>query len=360
MKSQTHFLHTPPGSKPLYREEALFRNCIEKELGAYFEQWSYFPVETPIIDYFDIYSPFLSEKQKKGSLRFINRDGDLILLRNDITLFAAKALAARGTGIEDTLRYYYSGQIVRCQAKDSPEEYYQIGCEIVASNFKYEEIELLSVLIESAEKMGLKDYLVHIGDISLFNDLLSGFDKDIIDKLLLFIRVRDIQSLEETLIESGAEKDLINDILLIAGFIGNLNEFKALNISQKALKSSESLCRICDELSKLGYEERIILDPSELSDLGYYNGIIFHMYAKGAETPIASGGRYDHLFEYLGVKRNAVGFSYWLYPLEKLLNESYSGNNQYKEICVSGDDFTKDFKNAVSSVRNGEKINIKY
>jgi len=42
MQKRLKFLNTPPGSKPFYIEEAIFRNSIEKTLGSFFEKCGFF------------------------------------------------------------------------------------------------------------------------------------------------------------------------------------------------------------------------------------------------------------------------------------------------------------------------------
>ena len=113
MDNKKLFLHTPPGSKPFFKEEALFRNNIEKKLFNFFEKCGFFLIETPIIDYFDAYKEFFSAEKSKNCIKFIDREGDIILLRNDITLFAAKMIASRTTDNDNILRYYYSDSIIR-------------------------------------------------------------------------------------------------------------------------------------------------------------------------------------------------------------------------------------------------------
>lgn len=360
MRKKTQLLHTPPGSKPLYKEEALFRHTIEKKLCSYFEKWNFFPVETPMIDYFDVYAEFLTERQKRGSLRFVNRDGDLVILRNDITLFAAKALAARVTKLETTLKYYYSGQIVRCRAKDAPEEYYQIGCEIVGSAFTYEEIEILSILIESALDLGVTDFSLHIGDISLFDHLFERLTTEKKEEILGYIRVRDITRLRTALETVPLADNVKADCIKIASFIGSIDEFLALQLSDAGVNAAGRLKEIALQLKELGYADRVVVDLSELSELDYYNGIIFHLYAEGVEAPIASGGRYDHLFKELGLKKDAVGFSYWIYPVEKILNGTFEEVKDWQDIKIDKGNFGKAFKEGITAVRNGVKINLKY
>ena len=360
MKQKKLFLHTPPGSKPLYMEEALMRNVIEKKLCSYFDHWSYLPIETPIIDYFDIYTPFLSEKQKKGSIRFVDRDGNLVLLRNDITLFAAKALAARMAEDGKGAKYYYSGQIMRCREKDAPEEYYQIGCEIVGNNFKHEEFEILCVLIESCKHIGVDNFKLHIGDISFFNQLLDGFD-DSHTRAQIFTAIRkcDIPSLKEILEKTALNAEIKDDLLRSASFIGGAKKFMDLALSDKANKALLPLKKLVGQLIEAGYDDFITVDLSELSELDYYNGVIFHVYAEGVEMPLVSGGRYDLLFKQLGVEKNAVGFSYWLYPLEKVLNSKLSLESEAEIIEVSDENFVADFKKAINQVNNNIKVQIK-
>lgn len=360
MKKNNLFLHTPPGTKPLYPEEALLRNTIERKLCSYFECWDYKPVEPPMIDYFDMYTPFLTERQQKGSIRFVDRDGNLVLLRNDITLFAAKALAVRmgSRFFDERFKYYYCGQIMRSREKDAPEEYYQIGCEIVSKQFTHEEFEILCLLLESAKYLGIEDFRLHIGDISFYNALLGNYSKRA--EILTAVRKCDLPLLQELVDNANFSDEIKSDLLLCAHFMGSTKELKSLGLSSVGKKALEPLLHLVSSLEKAGYGEYLTIDLSELPDLDYYNGIVFNMYASGAEMPLVSGGRYDLLFKELGQEKSAVGFSYWLYPLEKVLHEKLNIEEQSESVKISKNNFVDDFQTAIKKIASGKKVRLNY
>ncbi|MCH5150295.1 MAG: ATP phosphoribosyltransferase regulatory subunit [Spirochaetales bacterium] len=360
MKKNNLFLHTPPGTKPLYPEEALLRNIIECRLCSYFECWDYKPVEPPMIDYFDIYTPFLTERQRKGSIRFVDRDGNLVLLRNDITLFAAKALAVRmgSRFFDERFKYYYCGQIMRSREKDAPEEYYQIGCEIVSKRFTHEEFEILCLLLESAKYLGIEDFRLHIGDISFYNALLGNCSERA--EILTAVRKCDLPLLQELVNNAELSDEIKSDLLTCAHFMGNTKELKSADLSSAGKKALEPLLHLVSSLEKAGYAEYLTIDLSELPDLDYYNGIIFNMYASGAEMPLVSGGRYDLLFKELGLEKSAVGFSYWLYPLEKVLHEKLDIEETSENVKIGKNSFVDDFQNAVKKIASGKKVRLNY
>lgn len=360
MNKEAKLLNTPPGSKPFYKKEARFRNFIEKKLTGYFEKWDFSPFEPPIIDYFDVYSDVLNSGQKKSCIRFVDRDGELILLRNDITLFAAKLVAARLKQTDVTLRYYYSDQIIRCEKSGSPQEYYQIGCEIVGNNFNYQELEILCILLESLELLEIEDSALHIGDISFYRSLLlPHISEDDFMQILEYIRFRD-SKLVDFLNNAGLPKTAVDDCIKAAGFIGSLEDLLKIDFSEPAKNALKNLIEKGTILKQLGHTTQIIFDLSELSGFNYYNGITFNLYAQGIEVPIASGGRYDLLFEKLGLSKNAVGFSFWLYPLEKLLSRKLKHEETDISKITVGNDPANSLKQAITQVRNDEKISLEY
>ena len=55
-----------------------------------------------------------------------------------------------------------------------------------------------------------------------------------------------------------------------------------------------------------------MLDFSIISDLDYYNGIVFRGFINGIPTGILSGGQYDLLMKKMGKRSGAIGFA--VYP----------------------------------------------
>lgn len=365
LRKMLKFLNTPPGSKPFYLEEAIFRDSIEKKLGNFFEKCGFFLIEPPLIDYFEpYYEIFKNYDKEKSCLRFINRDGDIVFLRNDITLFASKLIASRFNEKSRVLRYYYSDSIIRITNSKEMEEYYQIGCEIVSNElnnfFIDQEVRILLILFESLDLLNIKDFFLHIGDISFYQKIFADLNFKDLNEILKLIRIRNFLQLENKLKELKIDFSKIEDCINIAKFIGCLNELKNINISPKNKSYLSSLTEIGSRLYDLGYKDKIVFDMSELPYFDYYNGIIFHIYSKGLEVPIASGGRYDLLFEKLGSKKMAIGFSFWLYPLEKILSKKLKIDNNKKVIMINEKTSDKKFMNALKEIKKDYSVYLKY
>ena len=54
------------------------------------------------------------------------------------------------------------------------------------------------------------------------------------------------------------------------------------------------------------------IDFSLLSDMTYYNGIVFRGYIKGIPDSVLSGGRYDRLMRKMNRTSDAIGFAVYL------------------------------------------------
>jgi ATP phosphoribosyltransferase regulatory subunit len=65
--------------------------------------------------------------------------------------------------------------------------------------------------------------------------------------------------------------------------------------------------------------DKITYDLSMVSELSYYDGIIFRGYIDGSNKEIIKGGRYDSFTEQYGYKIPAIGFTVELDELIKVL-----------------------------------------
>jgi ATP phosphoribosyltransferase regulatory subunit len=106
-------LQIPQGVEGLYLEEAFRHRKITKHIENVFTLWGYLPVETPVFDFFDTYSHLLDKNRAEQTYRLIDREGELLMLRSDITLFLAKQMSLALDEKDLPVRVFYADTILR-------------------------------------------------------------------------------------------------------------------------------------------------------------------------------------------------------------------------------------------------------
>ena len=91
-------------------------------------------------------------------------------------------------------------------------------------------------------------------------------------------------------------------------------------------------------LDKLLCSGKIKFDFSAVSDMNYYNGIVFKGYVSGISQSVLSGGQYDNLLYKMGRKSGAIGFAIYLDLLEDLPSEKQGYDVDVLLLCDSTTD----------------------
>ena len=115
--------------------------------------------------------------------------------------------------------------------------------------------------------------------------------------------------------------DQIDTLVRLYGFIGSPDELSATIEQLPVLGTDERatlnhVLSLADEVSALGYGDRLRIDLSEVGSQVYHSGVVFQAYAPDTAAPIASGGRYDGLLARFGFDAASVGFSVMLRRLQ--------------------------------------------
>ena len=78
-------LHIPEGFRDIYRDENRSRRIIRKRLTDLLESFGYAGIETPGIEYFDVFGRDIGTTPSKEHYKIFDRDGNTIDLRPDFT-----------------------------------------------------------------------------------------------------------------------------------------------------------------------------------------------------------------------------------------------------------------------------------
>lgn len=346
-------LRVPQGTESFFLEEAVKHKDILRRIEDQYTLWGYLPVQTPMIDFFDSYSELLDKKRIEESYRLINREGELLLLRSDITLFLARQMALTLDKKQLPLRVFYSDSILRYQNHEdiSHNEFYQTGCELIGQDSLSGDLEVMMLLHDQLTDLELPPFRIHLGSRALFRALLSlngleGQEKEI----AALLDTRCYPTLTEFLPAPAV------DLLF---FIGTFKEFRE-RCSQLGKEMESALAPILEDfnhsmeqLEEMGVADNFRIDLSEIGGQPYYTGFVFQAYMEGADRAIASGGRYDNLFGKFGMQVSSAGFSILLRKVEKLMkNPPVSSPMTIKKEG----NFAQAYKKASSERNKGNKV----
>lgn len=314
-KNKKFLYKTPQGAEGLFLDDAFRRQRMIQDIQGLFTGWGYHPVQTPVFDFYDVYSPHLSAAMSEKVYRLVDREGDLLMLRPDITLFLARALSLTLREGHEPLRVFYCDTILRHQDLEdiSANEFFQIGAEFVGSRGPEGDLEILLLLEDILNCLRLPEARIHLGSRSLVKALFPAMDPAQEIQILSAISTRTLKS-----------ENLIQELF---GFIGTRSEFVPLwekcraALPPEALDAIGALIETLKILEELDPRQRFRLDFSEVGRQPYYTGLVFSAYTANVADAVASGGRYDDLLQNFGLNTPSVGFSFHLKKIEHLTDD---------------------------------------
>ncbi len=320
--SNKNRMKIPQGSESFFFEEAYIHRKVTEALQNLFYSWGYLPVETPVFDLFDAYRSLIPEGDTDKIYRLIDRDGDLLMLRSDITLFLARQMGLILMQKDLPARICYSDSILRHQHSEdiSHNEFFQSGIELIGKEGVDGDMEVLLLLHRVIELLDIPAE-IHLGSHALFNHVFRSFSNEQKARILHMITLREFNELIEFCSPvSGREKAEAQAELF--SFIGSGRELeKMLDIREagreritglfgnETAEELRYIIRIAEMLAKAGFKNNFQIDLSEVGNQAYHTGIVFQVYMHGMDSAVISGGRYDSLLEKFGIDAPSVGFS---------------------------------------------------
>lgn len=299
----------PQGAERLVLDDAFRRQVLTHRVQNLFTSWGYQPVQTPVFDYYELYAPFLASKAD-SVYRLVDREGDLLVLRSDITLFLARSMGVALTAGHQPLRVCYADTILRHEDLEgiSADEFYQIGAEFIGSGSEGD-VEMLLLLDDVLTQLGL-DARVHVGSRALFDAAFPALSADARQTMLKAVSLRrwgDVGDLAPLFAVQGDAADLERAV-------------RSVPASAPVRDEAQALVRLYATLEQAGASGRFRLDLSEVGRHDYYTGLVFQAYQTGLGDALASGGRYDKLLARFGLDSPSVGFSLHLGKVEHLID----------------------------------------
>ena len=234
--------NTPVGLRDYILKDMAKKNKMESILSKLFINSGYNFIETPTLEYIDV---FTNDTHERNLYKLINKDGEILALKSDITKSIARVVATQTKNFVFPQRFCYIANVFRYpkayQAKQH--EFTQAGIELIGCDGIYADYEIISLACKSLN-MILNDYRLHISSIEFFNNYLDDLNisKQIKKKILAEVKKKNVVKIKELL--DKRDKSSYETISLMLEAIGKRDLLIEIKNNIRNTKTLDSLLKL--------------------------------------------------------------------------------------------------------------------
>mgnify|MGYP003293764047 CR=1 FL=1 len=279
-------------------------------------------------------------------ITFTDTNGKLMALKPDVTFSILKNSKFAPGCVQ---RYYYNENVYRV-SKDTQafKEIMQTGLECIGDIDRYSIFEVLTLAAKSLQTIS-DSCVLTVSFLDFIYEILDSISVSVDEKnaMLKCMGEKNIHELSRMCAESGVDAMRTNALCQLASCYGKpetvlpqLEKLLKGLVREETLENFQNLMEI---LASAQWSQILRIDFSVISDMKYYNGIVFKGFVEGVPVSVLSGGQYDRLMEKMGHKSRAIGFAVYLDSLRRqnmpknydadvalLYNEGVSADGLYR------------------------------
>ena len=342
------------GTNDYLPNEVEIRDYLQNEILKVYVENGFEHITTPVIE--DIENLDKSDGGENLNLIFkIMKRGDKLdkALASGVTSQNENVLADMGLRYDLTLplsRYFANNkdkltlpmkciQMDRVYRAERPQkgrlrEFVQCDIDIIGSDSRDSEVELILITTKALKAIGMKNFKVKVNDRRLLRAFLMdcGFEESQLDSVCITFDKMDKIGLEGVKKELEEKEFAEAAIAKFTGFLANvsnpqeisLESVKDILVDKAPAESLEYIMKSVNELCNGEFD--VVFDLSLVRGQGYYTGTVFEVYTTDGsiKSSIGGGGRYDKIitnFLHNGNEYPAIGMSFGLEPIYELLRQ---------------------------------------
>jgi len=295
--------------KIIYELRTLYsRNGFERYRMSKFEEY-------------DLYSRNKDFLVSDSIITFTDTNGKLMALKPDVTLSIIKNNKDRPGGLQ---KLYYNENVYRVsKGTNSFKEIMQTGLECLGG---VDNACISQVLMLAARSLACvsSEFVLEISDLEILSAFVNRIPvtDDKKKEILKCFGEKNAHEISRICREQDAAGEYCEALLELLHLYGSPDD--VIEKLRKLCRDADFTEKGCidDEVERLvdvitvfrdsPYRNNIIIDFSAVSDMNYYNGIIFRGFISGIPDGVLSGGQYDRLMKKMGRKSAAIGFAVYL------------------------------------------------
>ena len=340
-------LRNAKGVRDLNPKDKLTKQKIVDTLKSVFERFGFSPIETPVLELYDVLASKYSGGAEilKETFKLTDQGKRKLALRYDLTVPLCRYFGMN-KNIKMPFKAYQIGRVFR----DGPlklgryREFWQCDADCIGAKSMIADAEMIQILRAGYNELGIDAY-VKFNNRKLLNEILEycSVPKTKIESAILAIDKLDkIQmkgvkkELEDRKIDKKCIKKIQETFEALEKEKTNDKKIKKIKL---ILKESEGLKEVEEVLSFIENKTDIIFDPSIARGLTYYTGTVYEAFAKKSKisSAIGSGGRYDDMIGNFVGKKDivpAIGCSFGIEPILDILSEKSEAKSTTKVYVI--------------------------
>jgi len=273
---------------------------------------------------FEEYDLYVRNKEflvSDSVITFTDTNGRLMALKPDVTLSIVKN-TKETDGVQ---RLYYDENVYRVSDKTHAyKEILQAGLECIGDLDEYNLCEVLLLAAKSLELIS-DDCALNISHLGVTSALLERPElRPIRRELMTCIGEKNSHGIASLCAKRSVDTEITQKLQLLTETYGPADEVLPKlaaaftdTTAQSALAELKSVTAFLEQTSSV----RVWVDFSLVSNMNYYNGLVFRGFVKGVPTGVLSGGQYDNLMKRMHKNARAIGFAVYLDLLERMTEE---------------------------------------
>ncbi|NET52291.1 MAG: ATP phosphoribosyltransferase regulatory subunit, partial [Merismopedia sp. SIO2A8] len=270
-----------------------------------FERWGYHQIITPTLERLET---LLAGGAVDPStvLQLHDNDNDVLGLRPELTAPIARAAVTRLAGVALPQRLYYNANVFRRSTqgpRQRQQEIYQSGVELLGAGGIMADGEVILLLVNCLNALGLNQWHLVLGEAELTRSLLEPFPESSREQVRTAIAHLDRLALDAMALDDNLKQRAITLFDLRGEPKDVLQRVSSLDLTAPQQTIVSNLKSLVEMLEASCPNQPFCTLPSFILDLSlirpfdYYTGIVFeviHQTATGYST-LGQGGRYDQL-----------------------------------------------------------------
>ena len=295
-------------------------------LRALYRSYGYCQYKMSKFEEYDLYAKNKDFLISDSVITFTDTNGKLMALKPDVTLSIIKNMKDPGAAVQ---KLFYNENVYRVsKGNQSYKEIMQVGLECIGDIGQADILQALTLAVKSL-KIISGNCVLNITDLDLLSQILGCIDVPGVTTadIVKCVAEKNVDGLKKLNFPANVLTVITKLIhtcgpagIVLPKMIGELDGLCDVS-------SLKRLEKMVDSIEDTDIRDALQIDFSVVSDMNYYNGIVFKGFIEGIPSAVLSGGQYDKLMKKMKHRSSAIGFAVYLDLLDMAANAPAENNN---------------------------------